>query len=310
LHLYENGNNVAAAAREVRAARSSVHKWRSLYEAYGEEGLKPQRRGREPWKTDESALSELAGLLEREPGDFGYLRSRWSSELLARVLCTESGIAVHATTVRRWLRELDYRWRRARPTLHKRDPRKLQRIRAIERALRDKRRGTEVFYVDEVDIDLNPKIGYGWRLRGQQSAVPTPGQNRKRYLAGALHAHSGRVVFSEGERKNSDLFLKLLELLRRTWRAARRIVLILDNYRIHSSRITRAWLAANRKFELLFQPAYHPWVNAIERLWKQLHETVTRNHRHATMPALMKTVRRFMAICQPFPGNQHGLATA
>jgi hypothetical protein len=24
--------------------------------------LKPQRRGREPWKTDESALSELAGL--------------------------------------------------------------------------------------------------------------------------------------------------------------------------------------------------------------------------------------------------------
>jgi len=61
---------------------------------------------------------------------------------------------------------------------------------------------------------------------------------------------------------------------------------------------------------LLFQPVYHPWVNRIERLWKALHDTVTRNHRYRTMDELMIAVRRFLVVCQPFPGNCHALATA
>lgn len=45
-----------------------------------------------------------------------------------------------------------------------------------------------VFYEDEVDIHLNPKIGADWQLRGHQKRVVTPGQNEKYYLAGALHS--------------------------------------------------------------------------------------------------------------------------
>ena len=91
---------------------------------------------------------------------------------------------------------------------------------------------------------------------------------------------------------------------------ARRIVLIVDNYIIHKSHITRRWLANNPKFELLFQPAYHPWVNDIERLGKTLHDTVTRNHRHPSMKKLLYAVRRFLEVCQPWPGNAHALADA
>ena len=43
-------------------------------------------------------------------------------------------------------------------------------------------------YEDEVDIHLNPKIGLDWMVTGQQKEVLTPGQNEKRYLAGALNA--------------------------------------------------------------------------------------------------------------------------
>ena len=85
-------------------------------------------------------------------------------------------------------------------------------------------------------------------------------------------------------------------------------MLIVDNYIIHKSFVTRRWLANNPKFELLFQPVYHPWVNVIERLWKTLHDTVTRNHRHGSMKALMGSVRRFMQVCQPWPGSAHALA--
>lgn len=138
-------------------------------------------------------------------------------------------------------------------------------------------------------------------LERGRSEIPTPGQNKKRYLAGALNARTGKVVWAEHERKDSLLFIHLLYRLKRIYRRARRVVLIVDNYIIHKSFITRRWLANNPKFELLFQPVYHPWVNVIERLWKTLHDTVTRNHRHPSMKSLMGSVRRFMQACQPWP---------
>lgn len=58
---------------------------------------------------------------------------------------------------------------------------------AIDKALDECSAEHPVFYEDEVDIHLNPKIGADWQLRGQQKRVVTPGQNEKYYLAGALH---------------------------------------------------------------------------------------------------------------------------
>lgn len=310
LLLWDSDNCVATVARVLRAARSSVQYWRSLYEDFGERGLLPLRRGRSAWKASDDVLTALVELLQSTPAERGYLRSRWSSELLALELRRITGVEVHATTVRRWLKELNYGYRRARPTLCIRDPRKAERMKAIERALADNEPGTAVFYSDEADIDLNPRIGPAWMPHGTQSAIPTPGKNQKRYLAGALNARSGKVIWAEGERKNSLLFIHLLYKIKCAYRRARRIVLIVDNFVIHKSHITKRWLASNPKFELLFQPVYHPWVNKIERLWKTLHDTVTRNHHQPTMKRLMTDVRRFMQVCQPWPGNVHALANA
>lgn len=308
LLLWESGGQVSRVAETLCAARSSINRWRALYEQYGEGGLRPQARGRTDYKATDKVLEHLATLVEHNPRDYGYLRSRWSSELLAAELSRQLKVQVHPTTVRRWLARLQYGYRRARPTLHIRDPRKTERMRAINHTLANPARGTEVFYSDEVDINLNPKIGAMWTRRGQQRTVSTPGQNQKRYLAGALHARTGKVLWSEGPRKNTDLFLALLEHLRSRYRSARHIILIVDNYRIHKSRLACAWLKNNPKFELLFQPTYHPWVNRIERLWKQLHDVVTRNHSHATMNALMSAVRTFMRVVQPFPGADYANA--
>ena len=310
LLLWETGNCVARVARALYAARSSVQRWRALYGDYGEEGLRPLDRGRSEWKASDGVLESLAALTDSSPRDHGYLRSRWSSELLAIELHRRTNVQVHATTVRRWLKRLGFGYRCARPTLCIRDPNKSQRLGAIADPLADSGPDCEVFYDDEADIDLNPRIGCAWMPRGRQSMILTPGQNKKQYLAGALNARTGKVVWAERERNDSLLFIDLLYRLKRLYRRARRIVLIVDNVIVHKSSITKRWLANNPKFELLFQPVYHPWVNVIERLWKTLHDTVTRNHRLPSMIALMDAVRRFMEVCQPWPGSAHALAKA
>jgi transposase len=117
-----------------------------------------------------------------------------------------------------------------------------------------------ILYVDEVDIHLNPKIRPDWMLRGTQKTVLTPGKNRKRYLAGALNARTGKLTWGEADRKNSQLFiLQLWQLVGRDYPAAKRIHLILDNYRIHSSVQTKAALVRLQgRVVLHFLPPYCP----------------------------------------------------
>ena len=91
--------------------------------------------------------------------------------------------------------------------------------------------------------------------------------------------------------------------------SAKRLLLILDNYGVHKSHKVNTWLASHPRIELLFQPAYHPWVNRIERLWKAMHDTVTRNHRCRTLEELCAHVARFLEVVQPFPGAGHACAT-
>ena len=78
---------------------------------------------------------------------------------------------------------------------------------------------------------------------------------------------------------------------------AKRIHIILDNYGIHDSLQVRLALksAAAQKLKLHFLPPYCPDHNRIERIWKDLHDNVTRNHRCTTMKELMDEVHHYLA---------------
>jgi transposase len=226
--------------------------------------------------------------------------------LLLRKLCS---IKVHSSTIRRWLPKLGIVWRRAAPTLYIRDPDKDAKLAAMREALDNSSTDHPVFYEDEVDIHLNPKIGAEWGLKGQQRKVATPGQNKKHYLAGALHSQTGQISYVGGQRKTSDLFIELLNKVKGQYRRAKSVTFIVDNYIIHKSKKTQKWLAENPKFKLLFLPVYSPWHNKIEKLWHALHETITRNHRCKTMDELLAQVDHFMETAAPFPGGKHRLKT-
>ena len=303
-----NAKSVSEVADSVAAARSTLYRWIGWFEGEGIAGLVRDRGGRAPSTVTGELLEALQALVEDAPQTYGYLRSSWSSELLSVALWEHHGLSIHPATVRSVLKRQGVAWRRARPTLYKRDPRKQQKLEAIQRAIASANAPTEVFFVDEADIDLNPPIGFVWSRRGQQHAVATPGQNEKHYVAGALNARTGRLVWVEHPHKNTTLFMSLLHAIRRRYRRAKRIVLVLDNYIVHKADAVNAWLANNPKFTLLFQPVYYPWINRLERLWKAMHDTVTRNHRCFTLYQLCQLIKRFFEVAQPFPGAGHGVA--
>ncbi len=292
-----NGRSPTETAAVLSIDRSTAYRVAQRFREQGEAGLLDRREDNGDLKLDKDYLCELYEVVRSNPEDYGWKRPTWTREMLVKTLKERMGVTIHASTMSRALKMIRARRGRPRPTVgcpwSKR--RKNKRIRMIREMVASSPKGHVAVYEDEVDIHLNPKIGLDWMVRGQQKEVVTPGQNQKRYLAGAMNGVTGELVWVEGTRKCSDLFIALLGKLARVYAHAKVVHVILDNYRIHHSRITQTVVAsAGGKIVLHFLPPYCPNENKIERLWQDLHAEVTRNHRCASMDALMHNVRQFL----------------
>jgi transposase len=291
--LYEAGWGAQRIAAGLGCVPATAVRVARRFLAAGEDGLCDGRSDNGQMKVDDDLRQALAELVMASPEDHGWPRPTWTRELLARTLRQLTGVTVSVTTVARMLGDLGARWGMARPTVlcPWSKARKARRLRAIFQVIHNLPAREVAYFEDEVDIHLNPRIGRDWMLPGRQKVVVTPGQNRKRYLAGALAVDGSGLVVVQSARKNSDLFLALLAKLRRHHPRARRIHLVLDNYGIHSSRRVQEFLRQHGKlFRLHFLPPYSPEHNAIERVWREVHANVTRNHRCKTIDDLMRRV--------------------
>jgi transposase len=295
VNLFKRTPTETAAALHI--ARSTVYRVVARFRQFGEWSLLDRREDNGQLKLSEHVLAELERLVRDVPENYGWPQPTWTREMLAATLRQRTGVRVHVATLSRALAAIRARRARPRPTVGCpwSPPRKNRRLRALRRLLATLPGGHVAVYADEVDVHLNPKIGLDWMGYGQQKEVLTPGQNEKRYIAGALDAQTGALIWVDDDRKDGALFIALLQRLLKVYADAPVIHVILDNYRIHSSRITQRALAAfGGRIKLHFLPPYCPTENKIERLWQDLHAAVTRNHRCRTMSQLMQHVYRFL----------------
>jgi transposase len=293
-----NGRSAAATAEVLHVGRSTVYAVAQRFRMAGEAGLVDRREENGPRKLDERYLATLYAVVRSAPGDHGWKRPTWTRELLVAAVRQKTGVCIHPATMSVALRRLGARRGRPKPTVACPWSRraKSRRLRAIQDLVAQLPPDEVAVYEDEVDIHLNPKIGLDWMVRGQQKEVPTPGQNQKRYLAGAQDVRTRELIWVEGEKKNSMLFIRLLWELTQRYREAKVIHVILDNFSIHDTLQVRVSLTTDqgRRLRLHPLPPYCPDHNRIERTWEDLHANVTRNHKCPDMAHLMQEVRSWL----------------
>ncbi len=244
----------------------------------------------------------LRALLKKSPQLFGWCRTRWSCAVLTAELKTRHGLAVSAETIRRWLHESGYAWKRAKLSARDDDEDRVARLARIRYCFENLGKKAVMLFADELDINLLPKVGYQWMPKGEQVEIMTPGTNEKRYLAGALDTRTGKVLHCTWWRKQAGLFLDLLKLLDGSYPAAQieRIYVVVDNAKIHKAEMIMKWLAAHPRFELLYLPRYCPRANPIERAFGDVHDNCTRNHRRKRLRDLVADVHRHLEVNGPW----------
>lgn len=284
-------------AAALLCAISTVCRTIESFLADGEQGLWDRRAGNGRRIADAAFDAKLFEVLADTPDRFGWERPTWTRELLCKELARQGQPEVSVSTMGRALARIGAALRRPKPVVACPWPtwKRTKVLRGLRQLAEASSADEPVFYSDEVDIHLNPKIGADWTLPGQRRVVVTPGKNEKRYAAGALNAATRKLVWVIGEKKTSALFSALLSKLVTTYRRAKRIHLIVDNFIIHSSKLTQRFVAGlGGKVVLHFLPPYCPDDNRIERVWLDLHANVTRNHRCRTIKELLAAIERYL----------------
>ena len=294
----DDGIGPTETARRLKVSRSTVYRVAARFRECGEAGLVDRREENGDRKLDAQTLAALHEIVASSPQDYRWRRPTWTRELLVITLSRKTGVKIHVSTMSKALAMIGARRGQPKPVVECRwsEPAKNKRIRELEQLEESLPDDEVLVHEDEVDIHLNPKIGPDWMVRGQQKQVVTPGQNQKRYLAGARDGRTGELIWVEGEKKNSLLFILLLWELVQRYPNAKVIHVILDNYCIHKTQQVAVTLATNQgqRLRLHFLPPYCPDHNRIERTWRDLHAAVTRNHTCPDMNSLMRNVRHHL----------------
>ena len=251
----------------------------------------------------EPANDYIERLVEEEsPTSHGWLRSRWSCKLLAVELFKERAALVSRETVRRVLHRLGFRWRRPRPVPPEKgseDQQERKRRRLLDVLSMVEEAGS--FFQDETRLQTNPKVGLCWMRKGKQRKLRTPGTNRKVWISGALNFQTGRLHWVTGERKNDELFMKLLDRLRRTYRCHKELHLAVDNDSSHTSKRVEKYVEdSGGRIRLHPLPSWSPESNPVELVWWSLHEAVSRNHECSGLDDLVEFAEAYFEERQPF----------
>src|ERR1700759_2939474 len=133
-----------------------------------------------------------------------------------------------------------------------------------------------LLFGDESEALTHPYLAHVWAKKGPDLRVPAPGQAAKIAMIGAFDWARRELIVQTSPRKRSADFIAFLEELDRRYgpqhgQTTKPVRLLLDNGPLHTSKATRAALAARASWlSVEWLPKYAPELNAMERVWRDL----------------------------------------
>ena len=133
-----------------------------------------------------------------------------------------------------------------------------------------------LLYGDESEALTHPYLARVWAKAGADLRVPAPGQAKKVAMLGSLDHVTRQLIVHTSPTKRSSDFVAHLEQLDRLYapkpgQPTKPVVLVEDNGPIHTSKLSRAALAARAHWLTIeWLPKYASELNDIEAVWRDL----------------------------------------
>ena len=120
-------------------------------------------------------------------------------------------------------------------------------------------------------------------------------------LIGTLNYETREIVCTEEEKYDAVAFLEFLKKTLIHYPSGK-IVMILDNARIHHAKLLHPFLEENKdRLELVFLPRYSPELNLIEGVWECLKASVINTIFFPNVQKIVLKVREFINDIYQYP---------
>jgi transposase len=181
------------------------------------------------------------------------------------------GVKLSNSTLKQWLKKWNFKWKRLRKSAKsRRNEIDFQFFKSELAILRDMEQIQEIdlYYFDEMGVNLNPSIPYAWQPIGKTVEIPAT-QSQNLTVLGFINKANHFVGHWIKGGANAELVVKIFDDF--AVQIKRKTVVVLDNCPTHKSKIFIDKIKTWRTQGLLIQfiPAYCPELNKIEILWRE-----------------------------------------
>ncbi|WP_155837219.1 IS630 family transposase [Aneurinibacillus terranovensis] len=279
-------------------ALSTLYNYSKAYRENGIEGLKMDHStGRPRQLTSEQEQQLYQTIVNKTPTDVGFpAKMNWTSPIIRKWIEQEFGVRYSDRGTRELLYRLKLSFTTPTYTLAKADPVKQEAFKQELEEIKKLLNGEidRILFEDESMIRDYQALSRTWFAKGQQKIIPTYGKHLGAKLIGTLDYETGEVFCVQEEPYTAKEFLSFLEKVTVKYKGER-IVMILDNARIHHAELIQPFLEKNKALlTLVYLPPYSPNLNMIEELWGWMKSSVINHVFFDSVQKIRKAVQGFI----------------
>jgi transposase len=267
------GEKPSAVIASYGLCRTTIYKWLRAEAKGGEQALKARKAsGRPPVLTQKQQMKVVGWLCGKDPRQYCFDFGLWTRQIVAELIERKFKKKLSVASVGRLLHAWGITPQKPLRRAYERDPEAVERWTRQEYPAirkRAKRRGAQIFFLDEAGIRSDSPLGRTWSPRGWTPVVATSGQ---RQAVNAISAVNPRGAFWFEVFTGNLNAGRFVEFLKHFMKGRRKpVFLIVDRHTAHRAAATARYVQSlGGRLELHFLPGYAPDLNPDEFVWNQI----------------------------------------
>ena len=273
VRLHRKGHGVMSIVDLSGLSYPTVRSAIDLYEAGGAAAIKPQARGKKSGDgrslTPAQEQAIRTTICDKRPEQLKMEFALWNRAAVGQLIERECGIKLSVRAVGDYLSRWGFTPQKPIKKAYEQRPEAVkawldEQYPKIEEQA--KAESGEIHWGDETALVNTDVRGRGYAPKGKTPVAFTVGGTREKLSMISTVTNQGKARWMIVEESfNADKLIEFLAALIKD--ADRKVFLILDNLRVHHSKLVKAWLSDKKeKIEVFYLPSYSPELNPDERL--------------------------------------------
>ena len=307
ISLIKQGKKKGEIALMFGVNKNTVSNWWKSYQSRGTAGFVSKKKGvsseSKKLLNSQQELQIQKMITDKMPEQLKLEFALWTRKAVMELVEREFGIKVALTTMGDYLRKWGFTPQKPKKKAYEQCPKKVQKwldeeYPAIKKQAKDE--NAEIYWGDETGVKNQCHHGRSYAPKGK---TPVKKSMSKRFSINMVSAvtNQGKVQFLiYSDTMNADRLIEFMQQLIKS--SSRKVYLILDNLRVHHSKIVKDWLKGNKdEISLFFLPSYSPEKNPDEYLNCDLKQGLSIKKSPKNKETLQSNVEKHMEMLQNTP---------